>query len=105
MRILLDECLPRQLGRELVGHVVKTVTQAGWSSFENGRLLALAAKEFEVFITIDRRLSRDHRPPPPLAIVTLTAINNRVETVRALAPEILRALGTIRPGDVVRVGR
>jgi predicted nuclease of predicted toxin-antitoxin system len=105
VRILLDECLPRQLGRELVGHVVRTVTQSGWSSFENGRLLALAAKEFEVFITIDRRLPRDHQPPSPLAIVALTAVNNRVETIRALVPEILRALGTIRPGDVARVGR
>jgi uncharacterized protein DUF5615 len=105
VRILLDECLPRQLGRELVGHSVRTVSQCGWSSFENGRLLALAVKEFDVFITIDRRLARDHRPPMPLATVVLTAVNNRVETIGALVPEILRTLEKIRPGDVARVGR
>jgi len=68
-------------------------------------LLALAVKEFDVFITIDRHLTRDHRPPAPLAIVGLTALDNRVETVCALVPEIMRALERIRPSDVARVGR
>ena len=31
MRVLLDECLPRRLGRELTGHAVTTVPQAGWA--------------------------------------------------------------------------
>jgi predicted nuclease of predicted toxin-antitoxin system len=104
MRILLDECLPRQLGRDLVGHSVRTVTQVGWSGVENGELLGMAAKEFEVFITIDRRLTENHVPPPSLAIVALKAVNNRVETLRPLVPEVLRVLTTIRPGQVVRVG-
>jgi predicted nuclease of predicted toxin-antitoxin system len=29
MRILLDECLPKDLARQLHGHTVKTVPQAG----------------------------------------------------------------------------
>jgi len=39
MRILLDECLPKDLVRELSGHEVKTVPQAGWSGVSNGKLL------------------------------------------------------------------
>jgi hypothetical protein len=88
----------------LTGHSVRTVAQAGWSGLENGDLLGVAAKEFDVFITIDRRLIEDHKPPAPLSIVSLKAVNNRVETIRKLAPEILRALTTIRPGQVVKVG-
>ncbi len=39
MRILLDECLPRRLGLELVDHLVLTVPQAGWAGISNGKLL------------------------------------------------------------------
>lgn len=47
MRVLLDECVPRRLKRELVGHDVKTAPEMGWASKKNGALLALAAVEFE----------------------------------------------------------
>jgi predicted nuclease of predicted toxin-antitoxin system len=36
MRILLDECLPKDLARELPGHEVQTVPQSGWASIGNG---------------------------------------------------------------------
>jgi predicted nuclease of predicted toxin-antitoxin system len=36
MKVLLDECLPRKLGRLLVGHEVTTVQEAGWSGVTNG---------------------------------------------------------------------
>jgi hypothetical protein len=36
MRVLLDECLPRKLGRLLVGHEVSTVQKAGWAGVVNG---------------------------------------------------------------------
>ena len=39
MRILLDESLPRDLGREIPGHEVTTVQQAGWAGVQNGELL------------------------------------------------------------------
>ena len=57
MRILLDECVPRRLGRELAGHDVRTVPEMGWSSKRNGELLQLmAAQGFEVFLTVDQNL-------------------------------------------------
>ena len=46
MRILLDECLPSDLARELTGHEVRTVTQVGWSGVENGELLRLASQYY-----------------------------------------------------------
>lgn len=42
MRVLVDECLPRLLKREVVADVVKTVPEMGWASKKNGELLRLA---------------------------------------------------------------
>jgi hypothetical protein len=38
MRLLLDECLARNLKRDLIGHDVKTVVEAGYSGMKNGPL-------------------------------------------------------------------
>ena len=57
MKLLLDECLDWRLRRELSGHEVRTVQEMGWQGIKNGRLLALAQAEFQVFITGDRNLS------------------------------------------------
>ena len=57
MKVLLDECVPRKLKREIANHEVVTVTEQGWSGIENGELLKLAATEFDVFLTVDQNLS------------------------------------------------
>jgi hypothetical protein len=57
MKLLLDECIDRRLIREFVGYDIKTVPQMGWSGVKNGKLLTLAQKDFDVFITVDRNLS------------------------------------------------
>ena len=50
MRILLDECVPRRLRRELPGHDVHTVPEMGWAGKKNGELLQLMTGQgFEVF--------------------------------------------------------
>jgi hypothetical protein len=46
MRVLLDECVPRALRKELLGHEVKTVAEAGWAGVKNGELLQSAARQF-----------------------------------------------------------
>ena len=45
MRILLDECLPKRLKRDLVGHDARTVPEMGWATKQNGDLLTLAEQE------------------------------------------------------------
>ena len=54
MRILLDESVPGRLGALLVGHESVTVQRRAWSSIKNGKLLALAAGEFDVVLTADK---------------------------------------------------
>lgn len=63
MKLLLDECIDRRLVRDLAGHEVKTVPQMGWAGSKNGELLTLAAKEFDVFSTVDRNLSGQQNLP------------------------------------------
>ncbi len=39
MRILLDECVPKPLKRELADYEIHTVVEMGWSGKKNGALL------------------------------------------------------------------
>jgi hypothetical protein len=63
MRVLLDESLPRPLGRLLTGHDVRTVAQEGWISFENGDLLRVSAARFDVLVTADQNLEFQRTSP------------------------------------------
>jgi hypothetical protein len=57
MRILLDECAPRPLKRELVDYEVLTVVEMGWSGKKNGELLRLMSQEgFTILLTTDQNL-------------------------------------------------
>ena len=104
MRILLDESLPRKFAFELVGHQVQTVPQMGWAHKKNGELLRLAQAAFDVFIIIDRGLvHQQNLRDIDLAIILLRARSNRLEDLKPLAPLILEALQTIRPGDVLQL--
>ncbi len=105
MRVLLDECVPRRLKRELPGHEVHTVTEHGWSGVKNGKLLALAEAEFEVFLTIDQNLKyQQNLTAFRIAVILLAARNNRLKTLLPLMPEVREALDKIGPGDFVRIG-
>jgi predicted nuclease of predicted toxin-antitoxin system len=105
MRILLDECLPRRLKKELAGHDVQTVPEAGWAGKSNGELIRLAEGKFDVFITIDRNLVAQRiLTRLSFAVVILIARSNRLDDVKPLIPRVLEVLQTIRPGQVVRVG-
>jgi len=58
MRVRLDECVPRQLVRELPDFAVRTVQQMGWSGVKNGALLERAAGQFDVLFTVDQDLAQ-----------------------------------------------
>lgn len=105
MRLLLDESLPRRLSRELLGHTVTTVTQAGWTGLENGELLRIAAEKFDIFLTADRNIEYQQNVRTlPLAVIVLVARNNTFETLRRLVPEVLNRLERLEPRSLVKVG-
>ncbi len=105
MRILLDESLPRPLSRLLAGHEVRTVTQMGWTSFNNGVLLHEASKSFDVLLTADQGIEfQQNLIKLPIAVVVLAAPTNRIESLEPLLPELTAVLETLRPQQFVRVG-
>lgn len=105
MRILLDESLPRRLSGELPGHNPSTVTECGWSGFDNGALLRAAAGNFDVFLTADQNLEyQQNLSALPLAVVVLVARDNTFETLRQLMPEVLDCLDHLAPRTLVKVG-
>lgn len=104
MRILLDETLPRKLKREFTGHVALTAPDMGWAGKQNGDLLRLAEKEFDVFMTVDRNLQyQQNLRTFRIAVILLVAPNNRFDSLRLLVPKILEALPTIQAGEVIQI--
>lgn len=104
MRVLLDECVPRKLLEELAGHDASTVAEAGWSGIKNGQLLQLAASKFDVLLTVDRSLEyQQNFAGLVLAVVVMQTPSNDIAYLRPLIPQVLAALKTILPGQVVRV--
>ena len=107
MKVLLDEDMPRQLKRDLVGHDISTVREMGWNGIKNGILLGLAVSAgFEVLLTIDRSIPyQQNLSTVRLAVIILALRNNRLATIRSMVPDILAALaGNPQPGTVVTIG-
>ncbi len=82
MRVLLDEMIPRALGRELVGHVVSTVQREGWAGLTNGVLLDAIDNLFDAFITMDRGMRRQQRVTGrAFGVIELRAQSNDIDDV------------------------
>jgi len=70
-----------------------TVQRRGWGGIKNGDLLALAEKEFDAFITVDRKLSSQQDLTKfRIPVLLLRARTNRLEHIRPLAAELLEKL-------------
>lgn len=105
MKVLLDECLPRKLGRMLVGHEVTTVPEAGWAGVTNGKLLARIAGQFDAFITVDQNLpAQQNTASLPFGIIVLRSRTNQLVDLAPLTPKVLAALPRLIPGKVFVVG-
>ena len=105
MRVLLDECVDWRLARDIPGHNVKTARQMGWTTIKNGELLALAAAEFDVFVTVDRNLSFQQKLDAyEVAVLPLGATSNRLADLRPLIPKLLTAIERAQPGIAEFVG-
>ena len=106
MKVLLDESVPKVLGFELEGHLVRTVQVMGWAGLSNGRLLAVMAENaFEVLVTCDQNIEYQQNAALPVALIVLIAPDNRVPTILDLAPALREALGSVQQGGIVRIRR
>ena len=104
MRLLLDESVPRRFRRSLAGHAVKTVVEMGWSGVKNGKLLALAAPQFDAFITVDKNLAyQQNLSSLPVSVVVLDAVSNELLSLLPLLPALEVALAGLQPCSFVQV--
>jgi hypothetical protein len=106
VKILLDECVDRRLAKDIEGHEVVTVPQAGWAGVRNGDLLGRAQHNFDIFVTVDRNLSfQQSLARFTIAVIVLEAPTNRLQDLRPLVPQLLRILPAAPKGQVSRVGK
>jgi hypothetical protein len=70
---------------------------------KNGQLLRVASGE--VLLTGDTNLQFQQNPTRlPVAVIIIMAVNNRLETLRPLIPQVLEVLTSIRAGELLLVG-
>ena len=105
MRVFVDECVDRRLARFITGHDVRTARDQGWTGMSNGRLMALVAGNFDVFVTVDRNLSyQQNLHSLPFAVIVLHARTNRLADLQPLVPQLLAAVPTAPIGSATIVG-
>jgi len=108
MRVLLDECVPRNLlhERELRGVDAAHVVSEGWAVRRNGDLLrAMRAAGFGVLLTVDRNLVfQQNMAASGVAVIVLHARGNRTRDLAPFLPAVRAALTSIRDGEVVHLG-
>lgn len=105
MKILLDECVPRKLKRELPEYDVITVIQQGWSGKKNGELLSLMSAEFDIFITIDQNMQyQQNLEGVAISIIVMVAPSNRLEALLPLVTKVRAAIVSAKSGEIIRIG-
>jgi hypothetical protein len=106
MKVLLDECIPRRLTNALSEHECCTVPEAGFAGLKNGLLISLAeAAGFNLFLTMDKGLQyQQNLEGRTIAILIIRARSNRLDDLLSHLSACRLAMGSIRPGEVIRVG-
>lgn len=104
-RVLFDEDVPRQLRRDLPAFEIRTVQECGWSSVENGELLLIASREFDVLVTADKNLPHQQNIPRfDIGVIVLALRDARLPSLRSRLVEIEAAIAEVNAGAVIRIG-
>ncbi len=105
MRILIDECIDERLRHMFPAFDCQSARYAGFAGLKNGDLLTAAeAAGFDVIITVDQNMpSQQKLADRSLSVMVFCAPTNRLGHLQRLIPAALGALGSITPGDLVRI--
>ncbi len=94
--------MPQPLRPLLTQFEISTAQEMGWGQVKNGDLLKRAEGIFDAFVTADQQLKyQQNLKGRQLAILVLST--NRWPKVKAKAPEIIKALQSLRPGDYMEL--
>jgi len=102
MRILFDQGTPVPLRDHLAGRVEETAFDLGWSTLENGALLAEAEGSFDVFITTDQKL-RYQQNLAGKKLIILVLMTTSWPRIQKSIPQILEALDRLSPGEFLEI--
>jgi predicted nuclease of predicted toxin-antitoxin system len=101
MRVLVDECVDWRILRDLHPHDARTVKQLGWQEVDDGSLLARAAPEFDVFVTVDTKLpDQQNIAALDIAVVVLRGRSTRLADLRELVDRLREVLSHAQPGEL-----
>jgi len=102
MRILFDQGTPVPLRDHLAGHVIETAFDLGWSTLENGALLAVAEGSFDLFITTDQKL-RYQQNLAGKKLSVLVLMTTSWPRIQKSIPQILEAIDRSRSGEYLEI--
>lgn len=100
MKILLDECLPIRLKYLLKEYDVFSVSEMGWRSLKNGKLLRAAVEhKFDIFLTVDKKLEyQQNLYSFNIAVVVFIVARNKIELLSHLNPKFIEISSTLEKG-------
>lgn len=100
MKILLDECLPVRLKNLLTEFDVFSVSEMGWRSLKNGKLLKAAVeKSFDVFLTVDKKLEYlQNLESFNISVVVFIVARNKIELLTPLIPKFIEISNKLKKG-------
>ena len=76
----------------------------GWSGLKNGKLLALAAADFEAFITVDKNLPyQQNLANLPISVIVLDAMSIELPALLPLLPALEVQLSSLKAKTYVCV--
>ena len=102
MRILFDHGTPAPLRHALLDQEISTAYEMGWAELNNGDLLGLAEKQFDIFITTDQNLRyQQNLDGRQLAILVLPTTS--WPQIQNRTGEIADAVKALKPGDFVEL--
>lgn len=105
MRILIDECVDWRLARDIPGQWREDRPPNGLDDHQRTENLALAAAEFDIFVTVDQNLSfQQNLGSYPLAVIAPGATFNRLADLQPLIPKLLAAIERAQPSMAEFIG-
>lgn len=105
MKLLLDENIDKRLKTFFDADFdIKTVPERGWQGIKNGTLLELAAREFDVFITMDKNLEHQQSLANlDMAVIVIRAHSNAFPVVSQIMPQVNQTVREARVGTITHV--
>lgn len=102
IRVLIDECLPKQLKRWLAeidtDLEIQTIKDAGWEGMKNGDLLRESNGKFDVLVTADKNMHHQQNFVG-LDISVLVYPTNWAKIVKLGVSAFVQSLQKIKPGQ------